>query len=179
MTRTKPCLPSGSLAAGNSGACQTPSASGPAPPDRFDRCPVGLRSRPIAISGDSEAIDSRHLPAPSPRPAWGSPQARPRPDSSSAASTSQALPAGSVRDTGVPGEAPESSTPVTVAAASASVGFTSRRTLTWLVLLAGLKVASPSAPSAPLGAVASIAVTKPSVVRTYPSASTSSASLWN
>ena len=105
------------------------------------------------------------MPSPSPRPAWGSPQARPLPDSSSAASTVQAVPAGTVRRTGAADELPASSAPATAASASASVGLARRSRLTWRQLLPGLKVASARAPSAALGAVPSSGVRKPSAAR--------------
>ena len=88
--------------------------------------------------GWSDSTRRRHLPAPSPS-APANPSA---PASRPAASMVREAPDGTVSATVEPGEAPASSIPVIVTSASSEPGFTSRRPLTWLGLLPGLKIAT-------------------------------------
>ena len=137
MTRTKPCRPSGSEAAGNSGTPCMPASTLPGAVDRFVRCPVGSCSRLMTITGRSDATRSAHLPVPSPRAPWS-----PAPDSSTSAAKVRAPPAGTETRTSLPGDAPRSSMAVIVTAAACSPAFTSRSRLTCSMLLPGLKIST-------------------------------------
>ena len=74
--------------------------------DRFVTCPAGLSNRLIAISGSTDSTRSRHRPWPSPRA-----PSSPSPDSSCAAPSSRAAPAGIGTTIPTPGVSPRSSMP--------------------------------------------------------------------
>ena len=169
MTRTNPCRPRASDAAGRYCTKWALPASFPGAVDRLVRYPVGSDSRLIATSGCADSTVSRHLPAPSP----SAPSSPSPPDSSAAAVNVRDAPAGMVVVTSLPGDSPRSSTPTMETTAASSPGLTSRSRLTWLSLLPGLKKTTRWLPSS-LGTVSCIAVRNPSVVLMYDSTSMSS-----
>ena len=142
MMRTNPWYPFGLSAAANSGTSCSPAAS-PSPAsgsvERFVRCPVGLDSRLITSMGWSDVTTNCHFPCPSSSiPASPSPS----PDSSSSDVTIRDAPDGTSSSTSVPGVSPSSSMPSMVTDAVSSPRLMMRRRLTWLTLLAGLKMAT-------------------------------------
>ena len=99
MTRTNPCRPRASDAAGRYCTKWALPASFPGAVDRLVRYPVGSDSRLIATSGCADSTVSRHLPAPSP----SVPSSPAPPDSSAAAVNVRDAPAGMVVVTSLPG----------------------------------------------------------------------------
>ena len=142
MMRTNPWDLSWLSVAAKSGTSWSPVAF-PSPAsgsvERFVRCPVGLDSRLITSTGASAVTTNCHFPRPSSSiPASPSPS----PDSSSFAVTVRDAPDGTSSSTAVPGVSPSSSMPSMVTAAVSSPRLMMRRRLTWLTLLAGLKMAT-------------------------------------
>ena len=160
-TRAKPCRPYASDTGGSRCTRCTPPDSCAGTVERFVRWPVGLDSRLITHTGTEVSISSRHLPTPSP-----SDPSRPTatPDSSSADVIVLASPGATSSVTPAPGNTPASSVPRMVTAAGSSPGLTNRSQLSWLALLAGLKVATRYLPTS-TGAVSCISHSAPSGVR--------------
>ena len=158
MTRTNPCRPRASDAAGRYCTKWALPASFPGAVDRLVRYPAGSDSRLITTSGCADSTVSRHLPSPSPSAPW-SPSP---PDSSAAAVNVRDAPEAMVVVTSLPGDSPRSSTPTMETSAASSPGFTRRSRLTWLSLLPGLKKTTRCLPPS-LGTVSCIAVRNPSV----------------
>ena len=162
ITRTKPCLPDGSDAVGNSGTTWLPVPSAiSGAVDRLEISPLGLANRLTNVTGPSARTDNCHFPVPSP----SEPSNPAPPASSSAAVRVRATPAGISISTPSPAVIPRSSVPVIVALATSSPELTRRNELTWLALAPGLKNATRYESPSLRATVSCTAVRNPPAVR--------------